>query len=136
MSVGFALAGTGVPTGVKTPVLGLIEKTEMSPPEGLLPKLLVTSKYWPKGSMTAPYGPLPACVGAPVSVKVPSLPTLKIEMVSARELAVYRNFFDGSNANPLGESPSVCGVCDPRAMAPVAPLICNRSTEPCAGRVT
>ena len=78
----------------------------------------------------------PAGPGVPLSVKVPSLATLKIEIVSERELIAYRNFFDGSKARPVGEVFSVVGVCATWVMAPVAPVMCNRSTEPDAGRVT
>src|ERR1700686_5682681 len=88
--------------------------------------------------MTASFGPLPAGVGVPLSARVPSLATLKIEIESAWELELmaYRNFLDGSNATPVGEVFSTCGVSAPRVMAPVAPLMCSRSTEPRDGRVT
>jgi len=52
-----------------------------------LEKLFVTNRYWPVGSITATLGPLPAGMGVPVRLNVPSEFTLKIEMVLARELA-------------------------------------------------
>ena len=67
-------------TCVKAPLSGLMKKTET-----LSVKLLVTNKKLPVGSMTAALGlDPPAGPGVPLSVKVPSLATLKIEIVSAR----------------------------------------------------
>ncbi len=132
ISAGFALAGTGDPTSDKAPLPESMEKTATS-----LVKLLVTNKYLPEGSMTAAFGlEPPAGVGIPLSAKVPSLATLKMEIVLAKEFTAYRNFFEGSNAMPVGEVSCTCGVSAPRVMAPVAPLMCSRSTEPLDGRVT
>ena len=74
ISAGPVLAGKGDPvTGVKEPS-ALILKTET-----LSVKLLVTNKKLPVGSMTAALGlDPPAGPGVPLSVKVPSLATLKI----------------------------------------------------------
>jgi len=51
-----------------------------------LEKLFVTNRYWPSVDHRD-IGTLPAGMGVPVRLNVPSEFTLKIEMVLARELA-------------------------------------------------
>src|SRR5258708_31309547 len=104
----------------------------------VLLNLFVTRKFLTDESMMSCFGPFPAGLGVPLSARVASLATLKIEIESAWELELmaYRNFLDGSNAMPVGEVFCTCGVSAPRVMAPVAPLMCSRSTEPRAGKVT
>src|ERR1039458_2727047 len=86
--------------------------------------------------MTTAFGLAPTAIGVLPSVKLPSLATLKIEIVSSKELIAYRIFFDGRNARPAGVKSCCCGVCAPVMICPVAPSMCSRKGKIRPGRRT
>src|SRR5450432_1216350 len=83
-----------------------------------------TKRYFPVGSMTRLFGPVPPANGEPeITVGTsPAAPIKNAEMLLEPSLATKRYLPDGSTAREIGFVPALIGDPETSVRAPVEPI--------------